>query len=78
MMEHSNQRRRADDPRIDKLVEDVSSLQKQVLENTEVTKQVKEMIGSFKMIATVAKWIAAVVAGYVAIKTGIASFFGKP
>lgn len=76
-MEHSNQRRRADDPRIDRLVEDMSSLQREVKENTEVTKQVKDMIGSFKLIATVAKWIAVVVGAYVAIKTGVATLLGK-
>lgn len=64
--------RRADDPRVTKLVTDVESLQVQMAQNTEVTMQVRDILASFRTAAAVAKWIttmsAAVAAVYAAFK----------
>lgn len=54
--------RRADDPRVTKLVTDVESLQHQMAENTEVTMQVRDILASFKTAAAIAKWITTIAA----------------
>ena len=66
--------RRADDPRINKLVSDVDNLKAEMVKNTEVTTQVRDILTSFRIMATIAKWFAAITAGVVAVKTGMASF----
>lgn len=67
-------RRRADDERVTILVSDVAVLKTQMAENTEVTKQVRDILTSFRIAGTVAKWIASVAAGIVAIYHGWDSF----
>ena len=59
--------RRADDPRVTKLVTDVESLQHQMAENTEVTKQVRDILASFKTAAAIAKWITTIAAAGAAV-----------
>jgi len=68
--------RRAEDPRINKLVEDVSELKAGLAENNKTTEQVRDILTSFRVLATVAKWIAAIGAGYAAVRHGIDGFNG--
>lgn len=66
--------RRADDLRIGKLVADVKKLEEQMVENTEITKQVRDILGTFRVTMLVAKYVAAVgsaVAAAVAIWKGL-------
>jgi hypothetical protein len=67
-----NAQRRASDPRIDALVADVATLRKDMIANTEITAQVRDILASFRVIGAVTKWAAAVgggcVAAYAAIK----------
>ena len=76
MTDHSENRRRGDDPRIDKLVQDVDELKEAIKANTEITTQVKEAVASFKLIATVSKWITIVIAAFIAVKTGLVTLLG--
>jgi hypothetical protein len=62
--------RRTEDPRINQLVADVAVLKDQMAENTAVTHQVRDILASFRIVAAVAKWIAIIVGGIAAIKTG--------
>ncbi len=39
--------------------------------NTEITKQVADVLASFRVIAAIAKWLAAIVAGVVAVRHGM-------
>ena len=68
------EQRRADDERITKLVTDVEVLQAEMSKNTEVTTQVRDILTGFRLMAVLAKWVAAVIAGLVAIKTGLTAF----
>lgn len=58
--------RRADDGRINKLMLDVNTLQVQMQENTEVTVQVRDILGSFRTLASLAKWVSAIGGGIAA------------
>lgn len=62
--------RRADDPRIDQLVADVAGLQVEMQANTAVTTQVRDILASFRVMALIAKWIAAIGAGFAAVYNG--------
>lgn len=62
--------RRASDARIDKLVADVASLQTDMKANTEVTVQVRDILASFRIMAAIAKWVAAIGAGIAAVFHG--------
>ena len=62
--------RRVSDARIDKLVADVASLQTDMKANTEVTVQVRDILASFRIMAAVAKWVAAIGAGCAAVFHG--------
>lgn len=63
--------RRAEDSRINKLVEDVAVLQSQMIENTAMTRQVRDILGSFRIMAAIAKWVAAIGAGVAALYHGV-------
>ncbi|HLB49829.1 MAG TPA: hypothetical protein VJL59_22660 [Anaerolineales bacterium] len=63
--------RRADDPRINTLVADVAVLKEQMAENTKVTCQVRDILASFRIVGSVAKWTAAVGAGATALWHGV-------
>lgn len=62
-----SENRRADDPRIAKLVDDMSSVKAELARNTEITGQVADILASFRVVGAVAKWTAAVVAAVAAI-----------
>lgn len=61
--------RRLEDQRINQLQLDVNTIQVQLKENTEVTIQVREILGTFKTVASFAKWLSAIGGG---IAAGIA------
>ena len=63
--------RRANDERLDTVVCDVALLKGQMAENTEVTKQVRDILNSFRLLGIVAKWIAAIGAGTAALYHGV-------
>jgi hypothetical protein len=67
--------RRANDPRVEQLVKDVADLKVSMVQNTEITVQVRDVLASFRVIGSVAKWItaifAAIAAAYLAFKTGV-------
>lgn len=69
--------RRATDPRIDTLSADVAELKRQMTENTIITKQVKEVLDSFKLVASVAKWITTVAAAIALAWQGLGFIRGK-
>lgn len=58
--------RRTDDHRINQLQLDVNTIQLQLKENTDVTIQVREILGTFKTVASLAKWVSAVGGGIAA------------
>lgn len=61
--------RRVDDQLINVLVADVAVLKTQMAENTEVTKQVRDILSAFRVTMAVAKWtatISAAIAGTIA------------
>jgi len=67
--------RRAEDPRINALVSDMQSVKAELAANTEITKrnseitaQVAEVLASFRVLAAVAKWVATIGAGILALK----------
>lgn len=62
--------RRAEDLRIGALVSDVSELRAQMVRNTEITEQVRDILTSFRVIADAAKWVTAIVAACVALWHG--------
>lgn len=55
---------------MDKLAQDVEVLKRQMEENTVITKQVRDILASFRVAGAVAKWTAAVVAAVIAIRNG--------
>ena len=63
--------RRAEDPRLGVLVTDVSDLKAQMARNTEITEQVRDILTSFRVIGAVAKWITALIAGFLALYHGV-------
>lgn len=70
----STEQRRADDTRVTRLVIDVDDLKKQMAVNTEVTMQVRDILASFRVVASVAKWITAIagmVAALLAVLKGV-------
>ena len=62
--------RRVSDAILDKLVLDVASLQVDMKANTEVTVQVRDILSSFRIMAAIAKWLAAIGAGAAALFHG--------
>ena len=62
--------RRAADERINQLCVDVATLQRQMIENTAVTTQIRDILRSFKIMAAVAKWITVIGAGVAVIIHG--------
>ena len=64
--------RRAEDRRVSQLVLDVAALKEQMTENTEITRQVKDILGSFRILYKVAKWIVAIGTAVAALYHGVA------
>lgn len=74
--------RRAEDPRIEQLVTDLSAMktahaamQTQLTENTKVTKQVRDILASFKVIGACAKWGTIIGAAGTSVYHGIKALF---
>ena len=66
--------RRSSDARVMQLAEDVAVLKVQMVENTIVTMQVRDILSSFKVMASVAKWVTAIagmIAALVAMAKGV-------
>ena len=67
--------RRSDDRALLEIIGDVAELKRAMKENTEITRQVLEVLATFRVIASVAKWVTAVIASvgavYIAFKTGV-------
>jgi hypothetical protein len=73
----SKANRRSEDHRIKKVVEDVATmrgdvceLKKELRRNNETTDQIRDMLGTFRVTASIAKWVAAVGAAVVALWQG--------
>ena len=64
--------RRAADSVIERLVLDVHDLKRDMVENTKTTKEVRDILTSFKVVGQFARWlgliVAALVSAWVAIK----------
>ena len=77
----NNPQRRADDPRINKLVLDMDSLKTQVDDNSKIVKEVHGILTSFHLLAKIAKWItimgSAIAFIYTTINGAIAFFTSK-
>lgn len=67
----SAEQRRAADIKVAQLVTDVEDLKRQMAENTAVIIQVRDILASFKVVASVAKWITAI-AGMIAALLALA------
>ena len=63
--------RRANDERLDTVVCDVALLKGQMAENTEVTKQVRDILNSFRLLKSVAAWVIAIGAAVATLFHGI-------
>lgn len=61
------QHRRQSDARVTQLVGDVAVLKSQMVENTAVTLQVRDILASFKVMMSIAKWITAFAGMFAAI-----------
>lgn len=70
-------RRRADDGRVGRLEERMDRFEIALAENTATTKEVRDILGSFKMIGAIAKWGAAVIGFCIAAYHGAQAFFHK-
>ena len=72
----ANQERRLSDQRVSQLVDDVTVLKHQMAENTAVTVQVRDILASFKVMASVAKWVTAIAAMIAAVYAALKDFRG--
>ena len=70
-MDNPPERRRMADARIDTLVQQVNALQKEMTANTEITRQVADVLASFRVMAAIAKWCSAIAVGVSAVWHGI-------
>lgn len=59
--------RRASDKVVSQLVSDVAVLKSQMAENTAVTIEVRDILGSFKVIGRLSKWATAIAASLAGI-----------
>lgn len=59
--------RRADDPRITQMASDIASLKTEMVSNTEITAQVRDLLASFRVMAAIAKWVTAIAAAGAAL-----------
>jgi len=67
--------RRADDNRLNTVITDVAELKRQMEENTKVTRQIHDIMRSFKILGTIAKWTSAVGAAGTAVYHGVSFVF---
>lgn len=54
------ERRRAVDPRLDELGEEIKALKGEMARNTEITQQIRDLLAGLRVIASTAKWLTAV------------------
>ena len=83
--------RRADDPRINQLQADVKHLHadleeaksvaqenaRLLAENTQVTKDIRDILGTFKVVGALAKWLTIVGGFFVGVYHGWQSITGR-
>lgn len=75
MKDIANERRRVD-PRLEIMAQQIASLQSEMAINTEVTKQVRDILTSFHIIAAFAKWLTIISACIAAVWTLIQKLKG--
>lgn len=51
----------------------IESVKADVRRNTVITEDVRDVLGSFRVMASIAKWVTAIAAAYVAVR----AWFGK-
>ena len=68
-MEQNN--RRHDDARLTMLVDRVARIEEGLAKNTAITEQVADVLASFRVMAALAKWCAAIGAGTLAVWHGV-------
>jgi hypothetical protein len=73
----STTERRAPDPRINILVEEMKVVRVELAANTHITKQVADVLASFRVIGAIAKWSAAIAAACTAIWHGLDGMMHK-
>lgn len=66
--------RRQDDAKLQKVMEDISDLQRDMKANTEITTQVRDLLATFAILASVAKWVAAISAAVAGVWAMIKGF----
>lgn len=59
------------DPRMDALIEEVAKVKEQVQENSEIVKEIREIIGSFRLLTLAAKWVVLVGAAIAVIYSSL-------
>lgn len=73
-MTESKPCRRADDPRVTQLVNDVTTLKYQMEENTAVTIEVRDLLAGIKLFGKISKWGFAIFASLAAAWASIKGF----
>lgn len=71
-------KRRADDSRIAQLESRVGSIEAKLDANSTTTQEIRDILGSFKVLGTIAKWVGAVVGAGFGAYQFITSFMGGP
>lgn len=64
-------RRFSADPRIDMLVAGYEELKKEMAANTAVTNDIRDILGTFRVVGAVAKWVAGIAAAFTAVYHGV-------
>lgn len=59
-------RRLNPDPRIDVLVQGYEELKKEMAANTAITNDIRDILGTFRIVGAIAKWVAAIAAAITA------------
>ncbi len=58
-MEYDDERRKHVDDKFSDIDGQLAALRFEMANNTEITKQVRDLLGSFRIMASVAKWLTA-------------------
>ena len=66
-MSENDWRRRSNDEKMAKLITDVADLKISMVQNTIITEQVRDVLASFRIMASVSKWLAAISAGAIGL-----------
>ena len=70
-------RRASADPRIDTLLAGYEDLKREMSENTQITKDMRDILGTFRVLGAIAKWVTGVAAAIAAIYHGT-QYLQKP